>query len=55
LLHASVGGYLDIVVKVAGRPDLQAAVVYAGDASPVEGLRVMCGYRNREVVLTTPH
>ena len=55
LLHGSVGGYLDIVVKVAGRPDLRAAVVYAGDPSPVEGLQVMCGYRNREVILTTRH
>ncbi len=55
LLHGSIGGYLDIVVKVAlARPDLQGAVAYAGEPAP-DGLRLRCGYRDGAVILSRPN
>jgi hypothetical protein len=53
LLHGSIGGYLDIAVKVAlARPDLNGAVAYAGEPAPVGGLRFQCGYRGGAVILS---
>ena len=52
LLRNAVGGYLDVVLRVAtGRRDIGGAVAYAGEPVTATGLRLTCLYRDGEVSL----
>jgi hypothetical protein len=52
-LEASVGGYLDVAIRlILRREDIGAAVRYTGDPPPPEGLPVRCEWRDGEILLT---
>lgn len=52
VLRDSIGGYLDVAIKVMlGRRDVGGAIAYTGDVTPAAGLRLNCAYRDGEVVL----
>lgn len=51
-LRGSIGGYLGVVLReTLGRRDIDGVVAYPNTPAVMEGLRLMCAYRNGQVVL----